>query len=181
MRQMPIVRHRSRGSAPQRRIFLLARTCAGFSLLELLIVIAIIGVTCCLAIPTLSKFIYQQNAGMTLQQIDLAMALARSNTFAHNTPTSLCPSHNGYSCSTDWSQGILVTAANLTPQFFKVQRSGNGILYLTQSGHTTYLLTVNPDGYATSNGHFCYRALNSEWPEFKLYFNRALRTYFVIN
>lgn len=177
MRSVPIVCYRPRCSTPQRRIFLLPSARTGFSFLELLCVIAIIASTCCVAIPALNKFLYQQRAAFALEQIDLIIAYARSNSMAHEIKTIICPSHNGYSCGNSWNQGVLVTAENLAPQYFKIPTGSRGLLYLTQSGNMAHMLTINPDGFALSNGHFGYRTLNTGWPEYKLYFNRALRTY----
>lgn len=87
---------------------------AGFTLVELMITIGVIGITLAFAGPSISTFI--QNYRMTSQTNNMLadLQLARSNSVAQGVRVSICASNTGTACAgTDWGSGwIVFTDAN---------------------------------------------------------------------
>jgi len=87
---------------------------AGFTLTELMITIAVIGITLAFASPSIITFI--QNYQITTQTNNLLadLQLARNNSVAQGVRVSMCASIDGATCSgSNWSGGrIVFTDAN---------------------------------------------------------------------
>lgn len=87
---------------------------AGFTLVELMITIAIIGITLAFASPNISIFI--QNYRITTQTNNLLadLQLARNNSVSQGVRVGVCASTDGATCGgADWSAGrIVFTDAN---------------------------------------------------------------------
>ncbi len=82
---------------------------AGFTLIELMITIAIIGITLVFAGPNIISFI--QNYRITTQTNNLLadLQLARNNSVSQGIRVSVCASTNGAACGgTNWSVGRIV-------------------------------------------------------------------------
>lgn len=90
---------------------MLLRRIAGFTLMELLVVLAIMGIAMAIAIPAVSE--YNNNARMstTTNDIILDLALARSDAARRGNYMTVCSSKNQTSCETagnDWAVGRIV-------------------------------------------------------------------------
>lgn len=91
----------------------LLRTGQGYSLLEALMVIAVLSILLAIAVPAADEWI--TSSRMTSQANDLVadLLLARSEAGARGVAVTLCPSSNGTTCiagSNDWSSGRIVQA-----------------------------------------------------------------------
>lgn len=82
----------------------------GFTLYELMVTVAIVGVVLAFGVPNMRQF--NQNAKMTSTANDLhaAFHLARSESSRAKTNISVCPSDDGATCGDDatWDQGYIV-------------------------------------------------------------------------
>lgn len=178
MRAMPIVCFRSRGRGTQRPILLLAAACAGFSLVETLLVLGIIALCTTFGFIYAHKLIYTHHVKQNMQQIQLAFAYARSSAIASHNKVTICPSQNGKSCSSDWRHGVLVLNSKQAARFFALQPAGNAHVFLHQSGFSSQIVEIQANGTCHHNGHFSFLPANrSELPTFNLYFNRIVRLY----
>lgn len=76
--------------------------------------ITVVAIISAVGIPALRNFTLQQRIGTTVQELQLDMALARSEAITRATSVSLCTSSNGTSCTgSGWEGGrILFTDAN---------------------------------------------------------------------
>ena len=83
----------------------------GFSLLELVIIIAIIGLTMAFAAPSMNEMIQNNRLSSGANDLAVAMQLAKAEAAARVNPTTLCKRNDdGTACNGggDWQQGWIV-------------------------------------------------------------------------
>mgnify|MGYP003649905647 CR=1 FL=1 len=80
----------------------------GFTLLEVLIVLAITAVLMTLATPSLYSYAAQSESKAIIQKLSGLIRLARNNAINHQRSTLLCPSKDGLSCEQNWQEGALI-------------------------------------------------------------------------
>jgi type IV fimbrial biogenesis protein FimT len=132
----------------------------GFTLVELLVVIALIATFASLAVPAFSGFI-QRNESETVQQQLLAkLSFTRAQAVVDRQSVRLCGSDDGKTCNGQWSRGLLTLHENaqepLTyhaidsaqPLHWKGARSNAELLF--QANGTTHM----------SNGRFVFCGTN---------------------
>lgn len=83
---------------------------AGFTILELMTVIAIVGILITVGVPSLRTLAANNRLVSQLNQMTSSLALARSEAVKTNQRVVVCPTTTGTSCatSTDWDVGWLV-------------------------------------------------------------------------
>lgn len=84
------------------------RKAAGFTLPELIITVAIVGILAALAAPSLSSLISDQRAKSTATDLYVALAKARSEAIGRNANVTLAPKTGG------WQAGWTITDAAST-------------------------------------------------------------------
>ncbi len=79
----------------------------GFTLIELMITLAVLGVVLGIAVPSMSNFLIRQKVKGQANEVAMAMALARSEAVKLNSSTAVLPVDG------DWSNGwcVVVVAA----------------------------------------------------------------------
>lgn len=82
----------------------------GFTLLELLVAIALLAIITAIAAPSLAETLGRARASSALQKLATSLQLARTTAVLHSRSTVVCKSHNGYECNAtgDWDQGWIV-------------------------------------------------------------------------
>jgi type IV fimbrial biogenesis protein FimT len=78
---------------------------SGFSAIELLVTLSIVGILATIAAPSLSDYIAKGAQSSATTAVYMGLNYARSEAIKQNTPVSICPSSNGTSCSTVWNAG----------------------------------------------------------------------------
>ena len=96
----------------QRRLTSGWRTSAGFSLLELMTVVIILGVGLALALPDLSSFIRRNQISSATNELMSAMTLARAEAIKRGAPVVICASSDSTTpaptCTGAWNEGYIV-------------------------------------------------------------------------
>lgn len=88
----------------------------GVSLIDLLLVCAVLGLLGRWALPNLSQTYHQSRADQYLRAQQQVLNLGRSLANVSRSKVIVCPSFNGQQCSTDWT----------LPQLLFVDRNANG-------------------------------------------------------
>ncbi|MFK7858508.1 MAG: GspH/FimT family pseudopilin [Granulosicoccus sp.] len=81
---------------------------AGFTLLELLIAMAVAGLMLGLALPSASSMIKNQQLQGVLGAVSLAAFTARSEATKSGDALTICARATDSQCGTDWNNGLLV-------------------------------------------------------------------------
>jgi len=82
----------------------------GFTVIELMITLAVLAILSFVAIPAFNHF-YQTNlANTTMKRVSGLVRMARSEAVGRRFPTTLCPSNDGINCHNDWNAGVLLFA-----------------------------------------------------------------------
>jgi len=82
----------------------------GFSLLELMVTVAVLAITITAALPSFTSTIQNNRLTSQANQFISALQLARNSAVSRNQRITLCKSSDGSSCTTsgDWSQGWII-------------------------------------------------------------------------
>jgi type IV fimbrial biogenesis protein FimT len=87
------------------------KNCLGFTLLELIITVGIIGVLTAIAVPSMGIYVKNERLTSQINTLVSHLAYARNQAVTQSQQTVVCISNNGVNCSgTDWSDGWIVFA-----------------------------------------------------------------------
>ena len=83
---------------------------AGFSLIELIITLAIAATLLAIAVPSFTTLLQGSRASGTYHLLTSSLAAARLRAIKDNAPVTVCPSADGRTCRSDeiWSDGWIV-------------------------------------------------------------------------
>lgn len=86
------------------------RIAPGFTLLELMVTTAVLGITLGIGMPAFKALRERAEVTRTLHSATAALATARIEAIRRNRPVAVCPSVDGRSCRTDlvWDSGWIV-------------------------------------------------------------------------
>lgn len=84
--------------------------CGGFSLAELLVVVAIVALVLALAVPSMAAIVSAQQLSAFASALQVSLQLARNDAVMRGGTTVLCKSPDGSACSQTggWEQGWIV-------------------------------------------------------------------------
>lgn len=83
---------------------------AGFTLIELMVVVAVVAILAAIAFPSFQSTIRSNRMATATNQLTAAVALARGEAVRTTRGAGICASANGSACSasTDWTAGWMV-------------------------------------------------------------------------
>lgn len=128
---------------------------AGFTLLELLVVIIIVGIMSALAAPSFSSFVANNRISSATNDLIADLMLARGTASTNGKHAVVCPSTDGTSCSTtvsDWGTGrIVFIDANANGTY----DAGDTLLKYSTSlpSNLTVTMTTFPNSYIAYNSY----------------------------
>ncbi|WOE42220.1 GspH/FimT family pseudopilin [Acinetobacter chinensis] len=139
----------------------------GFTLFELIVTIAVIGIIAVLAVPSFKNLMASQEAKKNVQILNSVIQLAKSQSVTHRTNTVLCSSADGSSCQANqWATGYILFldrnkngAVDSGEKVIQSEETGlkYGTLTWVGSGSVAYLTFRKPNGLPIgSNGTFTY-------------------------
>jgi type IV fimbrial biogenesis protein FimT len=87
-----------------------ARKCGGFSLVELVVTMAVAAILLAIATPSLAQFFRTNRVASATNELVLSLQLARAEAARRGRDVSLCRSTDGSTCAsgTGWSAGWIV-------------------------------------------------------------------------
>jgi type IV fimbrial biogenesis protein FimT/type IV fimbrial biogenesis protein FimU len=135
----------------------------GFTLTEVLIGIAIIGIISAVAMPSLNSFLIQMRVDSQISEIQRMVLTARNTAINLGQRTTLCPLAEDNTCTNNWQNSLSVfidlngnDTLNDDDILIKVKSAVTSIDNLTYSQNLP--LSYLPTGIiiANSNGSFTY-------------------------
>ncbi len=152
---MKLIKPRPRQAAP-----ITARRVAGFSLVELMLAVAIGYIILITALPAYSTMLHKNRIESASSQLYVSLNTARSEAVKRRTSVRVCPSTNSSSCNNagDWSQGWIMYVdldADDSPdsnEIIRVVDSIHGGVDMQCSDSMTDFVQFEPTGVATGNG-----------------------------
>jgi type IV fimbrial biogenesis protein FimT len=115
------------------------RTQAGFTVTELMVVVAIVGIIAALAAPDMAEMVRRQRVKTAAFDVFAGLTMARSEAIKRNITVQVTP-RNG-----DWTQGFIVLDAN-----DRAVRDQEGWQRMTVAGPN--LVRFNSSGRLSSGG-----------------------------
>lgn len=88
------------------------RQVAGFTLVELMVTCAVIGILAVVGLPAMTWLINAGRLQGHASDISAALQLARSEAVRRNARVTVCPSGNGAACDNDWRNLIVIVPAS---------------------------------------------------------------------
>jgi type IV fimbrial biogenesis protein FimT len=138
---------------------------SGFTLVELMIVVAIVGILAAIGAPSFQDMLNQTRASGLANELAASLNLARSEAIKRGTQVSVCKSGNitaaSPTCSTaaNWQNGWLVFVDTSTSGTFdgtdtrlKVGQPSNSSAAITFNNNSDNYISYLPSGSSTSNG-----------------------------
>ena len=147
----------------------------GFSLVELMTVLSIIGILTVMSITGLKFFWQRSQAEVLSSQLMSAIQFARSEAIVRHTQIILCGSIDQKTCSDHWQTGYVIKTTDQVIYHFQ-NVSQNGTLHWRSFPRNKQQLKFSPNGFANSqNGTFWFCALNAEKPDWAIVISKSGR------
>lgn len=102
----------------------------GFTLLELLVTVALVGVIVGLAVPSFRGLIQSSRSTSLANELSVSMNYARSEAVRRGLGVTVCPSNDETDCGGEWTDGwiVLLTAGGAPLQVRDVALGANTVV-----------------------------------------------------
>ena len=131
----------------------------GFTLVELMVTVAVIGILAVVAVPSMTALINASRVSSAAGELTAAMQLARSEAVRRNTRVRVCG--NAACTSTDWS-GVVVVHPNPTaddPEVIRSTAAPAGVVVTGPANGIAFLpsgMVADEDCIPLSNSYAAY-------------------------
>lgn len=129
----------------------------GFTLVELMVAVAVIGILAAIGVPSMTALINANRVSSAAGELTAAMQIARSEAVRRNDRVSVCG--NAACTSTDWSE-VVIVHPNPTADDPAVIRSTAAPAGVTITGPAAGVV-FRPSGVITSGASVCVPVNNS--------------------
>lgn len=132
-----------------------ARSAAGYTLLELMVVVSIVGIMSLIAVPGVQDSMRRNAKESEMLDLMSAIALARSEAVSQSRVVTICRSTNGAQCAdpssgADWSAGWIIFTDNANPAGQVDEANGDTRLKVGPASDTGSIITLKN----FANGNF---------------------------
>ncbi len=130
----------------------MSRMAAGFTLVELLVTIALIAILLAIGVPSYQSVTTANRMSGEINGLVGNLQYARAEAVKQGQNVTVCASSNGTSCSGSgtWSNGWIVVDSN--NNVLKVQQAFGGTDTLASSGNTLSSIAYNRYGFTANSG-----------------------------
>lgn len=109
---MPLLRYSMEVGRPIMRLEPNWRVASGFTLLELLVTMAVAGILVSIAAPSFQNIMQQSSQDSRVTELNGMLNFARSEAIKRSSRVSVCARDSDTICGTDWNNGWLVFLDN---------------------------------------------------------------------
>ncbi len=145
--------------------------CNGFTLIELMITLVVIGLLAALVLPLSFNFVKRHRQNNVKQQLIVAINFTRQQAWLRHEMLSLCPSFDGSHCDDNWNHELIVkTQTDQVIQHFSQHHLGR--LVWRGFAKTASLKFPPEPQQGTLNGRFSYMDKGETQPVWQLVLSR---------
>lgn len=122
---------------------------AGFTVIELMITVALLAILTALALPSFRSFIQNNRLASQANEIVAASQLARSEALKRGVNVAICSSDDGQTCTGNFNDGYIVLAdpGGDDEELVRVYPApGDGFVFTPATGQAVF----TPEGFATN-------------------------------
>jgi len=147
----------------------------GFSLIELLFVLMLMGILIATSMPLMMKIYQHIQARVACDQLVHAMKLARNEAVAKHVTVMLCKSKDQQTCSGEWINGYIILANQKILYVFKNPNLNGKINWRAFPLNKDNLQFLSTGFSKTENGTFWYCGADAEHPAWAIVMNQSGR------